>query len=106
MTIPHTPKGRKAFLKQMKEEKYRERTKEGKPGPWKERKLECKAGPIDSHVFGYCLRNSPNKILYHHGHPAHGVTKRFFYKMQNISVQKAKKSLKTQVKKEKSRKGK
>jgi len=60
----------------MNEKRFRKKTKDGKTGPWMERKLECKVGAIDSHVFGYCLRNSPNKALYHHTHPAHGQTKR------------------------------
>jgi|EP00669_Euglena_mutabilis_P002124 hypothetical protein len=99
MTIPHTNQGRKAFLAKLNEKRFRKKTKDGKTGPWMERKLECKVGAIDSHVFGYCLRNSPNKALYHHTHPAHGQTKRFMYKLQSVTVQKAKLSQKLQAKK-------
>ena len=71
-----------------------------------ERKLECKVAPIDSHIFGYCLRNSPNKILYHRQHPAHGATKRFMYQLHNLTVQKARLSMRMQEKKAKVAKGK
>lgn len=100
MVIPHTPKTRKAFLDKVKERRFRVKSKDGTKGPWMQRKIECKVGNVDSHVFGFALRHSPNKILYHPDHPAHGSTKRFFYQLQNLTVQKAKLSAKLQQKKQ------
>jgi len=40
MTIPHTNQGRKAFLAKLNEKRFRKKTKDGKTGPWMERKLE------------------------------------------------------------------
>jgi len=64
MTIPHTNQGRKAFLAKLNEKRFRKKTKDGKTGPWMERKLECKVGAIDSHVFGYCLSRGVSRYRF------------------------------------------
>lgn len=46
---------------------------------------ECKVGPVDEHVLCYCLRNAPQKALYHPGHPGHVAAKAAAYASAGIA---------------------